>query len=169
MTHDKSMTSVSIHLSENSSANAIIKCIDIFLEELFSTIKLSSENFRDEIQFYYHLRKENTALILCLKKVTDNFDTLKSNQKSNLNEKLHEAVIRLEYMKETVKSDIRKDHSFLIAPLVINEFDRTLRQFSKSKRIMTNKLSINKINHLKNNPELRNRLQEAWGDLAFED
>jgi hypothetical protein len=162
------MNSLTAHISHNSSANAIINCIHRFLDAI-DNIAAQSNSIKLEIEFYLDLRKSRKILTKGLSSTIERYDELKTNQRTNLAESLHQAIIRLEHSKKELKSEIKKIHRPIIGDLVCREVNQTLKSFKKNQKKLSEMIIQTKTEMFNRNSELSESLERAWKELALED
>ena len=162
------MTSIAFNISNTSSPNAVIKCIDSFIKLLIN-IAEHSNDLNSEINYCIEIRRKRKSLTKHLSKILDNYSGLKSNQRINLVETLHQAIVKLEHSKSDIKVEIKKIHRPLISHFVCRELNENLKSFKKIHSKFSDLVIKSKIDAVNRNPELKENLRKAWGELALED
>jgi len=162
------MTSVALNISRNSSTNAVIKCIDSFIKLLIN-IAEHSNDVNSEINYYLEIRRGRKLLTKQLSFILNNYTDLKNNQRINLIETLHQAIVTLEHSKDEIRSEIKNIHRPIISYLMCREFNKNLKTFKKINNRFSDLVIKSKTNIINNNPELSENLRKAWGELALED
>lgn len=162
------MTSIAFNISNTSSPNAVIKCIDSFIKLLIN-IADHSENLNSEINYYLTIRNGRKVLTKQLSIILNNYKDLKNNQRINLIETLHQAIVKLGHSQDDIRREIKNIHRPIISHLMCREFNKNLKSFKRINNKFSDLVINSKINSINNNPELSENLRKAWGELALED
>ncbi len=156
-------------LQIQSSKDPLIRVLDA-LCELIKNVKASHQSFVDDLTVCRELRRDRKEFQKQMKLVVAAFKTMPERKQVELEAELYKLISQISQMAPEAIQELKEANRLIFSWFLIREIKRTLRCFLKGQKEMESFLyKHDPIEEIYKNPELAKAVQDAWGDLAYED
>lgn len=137
------------------------------LTEFIETLKTSKQTLAYSLKFCRELRTNRKKFEKQIGNTINCFHTLQESNQAEIELAFYKALKKLESIAPTVKQGIDDDHLFFLFSLFLKrEVNKTLKFLKKSQGKMSAQLYPDRSKEILDNPELYQKLVDAWGDIS---
>jgi len=157
----------SMNLTLNKSSIDPIEHFIKVLSEFIETLKTSKQTFTHNVKFCRELRTNRKIFEKKIGKTINSFHTLPENKQAEVELAFYNALKKLESIAPDVKKGIDDDRQFILFSLLLKrEVNKTIKFLRKSQSKMSAQLYPDRSKEILDNPELYQKLVDAWVDVA---